>query len=121
MVMHAIEHAWGGEIFIPKIPSYRITDVATAVAPNCEQVIVGIRPGEKIHETLASAEELSRAFDLGDHLRIPMLEDRAPLDNNAGTFMAGREFTSANAQQLDVVQTQTFLRAIPQVAQALGS
>ena len=47
MVMHALEHAWGGEIFIPKIPSYRITDVAEAIAPNCEYEIVGIRPGEK--------------------------------------------------------------------------
>ena len=44
MVMHALEHAWGGEIFIPKIPSYRITDVAEAIAPDCEYEIVGIRP-----------------------------------------------------------------------------
>src|ERR1700743_1041982 len=52
MVMHALSHAWGGEIFVPKIPSYRITDVATAIGPDCEQVIVGIRPGEKVHEEM---------------------------------------------------------------------
>ena len=52
MVFHALEHAWGGEIFVPKIPSYRITDVATAIGPDCEQQLVGIRPGEKLHEEM---------------------------------------------------------------------
>lgn len=52
MVLYALEHAWGGEIFVPKIPSYRITDVAEAIAPNAEQQIVGIRPGEKLHEEM---------------------------------------------------------------------
>jgi UDP-N-acetylglucosamine 4,6-dehydratase/5-epimerase len=52
MVFHALEHAWGGEIFVPKIPSYRITDVATAIGPDCEQRLVGIRPGEKLHEEM---------------------------------------------------------------------
>ena len=70
MVMHAIEHAWGGEIFIPKIPSYRITDVATAVAPECEQVIVGIRPGEKIHEEMITASDSFYTYDLGKYYTI---------------------------------------------------
>jgi UDP-N-acetylglucosamine 4,6-dehydratase len=52
MVLYALENAWGGEIFVPKIPSFKITDLATAVAPSCEQKIVGIRPGEKIHEEM---------------------------------------------------------------------
>ncbi|WP_420149000.1 UDP-N-acetylglucosamine 4,6-dehydratase (inverting) [Spirosoma sp.] len=52
MVLYALEHAWGGEIFVPKIPSYRITDVAEAIAPNAEQRIVGVRPGEKLHEEM---------------------------------------------------------------------
>lgn len=70
MVMHAIEHAWGGEIFIPKIPSYRITDVATAVAPNCEQEIIGIRPGEKIHEEMITASDSFYTYDLGKYYTI---------------------------------------------------
>jgi UDP-N-acetylglucosamine 4,6-dehydratase (inverting) len=49
MVMWALENARGGEIFVPKIPSYRITDVATAIGPDCEHPVVGVRPGEKIH------------------------------------------------------------------------
>ena len=52
MVMHALENALGGEIFVPKIPSYKITDVAEAIGPECEKPLVGIRPGEKIHEEM---------------------------------------------------------------------
>ncbi len=70
MVMHAIEHAWGGEIFIPKIPSYRITDVAKAVAPNCEFEIVGIRPGEKIHEEMITSSDSFYTYDLGKYYTI---------------------------------------------------
>jgi UDP-N-acetylglucosamine 4,6-dehydratase/5-epimerase len=70
MVMHAIEHAWGGEIFIPKIPSYRITDVAKAVAPNCDLEVVGIRPGEKIHEEMITASDSFYTYDLGKYYTI---------------------------------------------------
>ena len=70
MVMHAIEHAWGGEIFIPKIPSYRITDVATALAPDCKQEVVGIRPGEKIHEEMIAASDSFYSYDLGKYYTI---------------------------------------------------
>jgi UDP-N-acetylglucosamine 4,6-dehydratase/5-epimerase len=52
MVLYALENAWGGEIFVPKIPSYRITEVAKAIGPDCTQEIVGIRPGEKLHEEM---------------------------------------------------------------------
>ena len=70
MVMHAIEHAWGGEIFIPKIPSYRITDVATAVAPDCKQEVIGIRPGEKIHEEMITSSDSFYTYDLGKYFTI---------------------------------------------------
>jgi UDP-N-acetylglucosamine 4,6-dehydratase (inverting) len=70
MVMHAIEHAWGGEIFIPKIPSYNITDVATAVAPECTLDIVGIRPGEKIHEEMITSSDAFYTYDLGKYYTI---------------------------------------------------
>ena len=57
MVLWSIEHSFGGEILVPKIPSYRITDVAAAVAPECRQDIVGVRPGEKIHEEMITASD----------------------------------------------------------------
>lgn len=52
LVLHALEQAMGGEIFVPKIPSFKVTDLAKAIAPGAEQKIVGIRPGEKIHEQM---------------------------------------------------------------------
>jgi FlaA1/EpsC-like NDP-sugar epimerase len=70
MVMHAIEFAWGGEIFIPKIPSYKVVDVATAVAPNCIQEVIGIRPGEKIHEEMITASDSFYTYDLGKYYTI---------------------------------------------------
>src|SRR5688500_9494832 len=55
MVLHALEHAWGGEILVPKIPSYKILDVADAIGPECTKQILGIRPGEKIHEEMITS------------------------------------------------------------------
>jgi len=52
IVLNALENMWGGEIFVPKIPSYRIVDVAEAIAPGCRRTIVGLRPGEKLHEEM---------------------------------------------------------------------
>jgi UDP-N-acetylglucosamine 4,6-dehydratase (inverting) len=70
MVLHALRSAKGGEIFIPKIPSYRITDVAEAVAPKARQQIVGIRPGEKIHEEMITASDSFTTVDLGTYYAI---------------------------------------------------
>ena len=70
LVMYALEHAWGGEIFIPKIPSYRITDVATAIGPECEQRIVGVRPGEKIHEEMITAADSINTIELDKYYVI---------------------------------------------------
>ena len=70
MVMHALENAWGGEIFIPKIPSYRITDVAIAIGPDCQHDIVGIRPGEKVHEEMVTPSDSFYTYDLGKYYTI---------------------------------------------------
>jgi UDP-N-acetylglucosamine 4,6-dehydratase len=70
MVLWALENALGGEIFVPKIPSYRIADVAEAVAPNCRQEIVGIRPGEKIHEEMITESDSYQTVDLGRYFAI---------------------------------------------------
>ena len=70
MVLWAIENAWGGEIFVPKIPSYRVIDVATAIDARCEQRLVGIRPGEKIHEEMITASDSINTVDLGKYFAI---------------------------------------------------
>lgn len=88
MVMHALEHAWGGEIFVPKIPSYRITDVAEAIGPACEQVIVGIRPGEKVHEEMITPSDSFYTYDLGKYYTILPATHRWSLDDFKKTFDA---------------------------------
>ncbi|MBI3367676.1 MAG: UDP-N-acetylglucosamine 4,6-dehydratase (inverting) [Burkholderiales bacterium] len=70
MVLWSIEHAWGGEVLVPKIPSYRITDVASAVAPEAEQKVVGIRPGEKLHEEMITPSDSPNTVDLGAYFAI---------------------------------------------------
>jgi UDP-N-acetylglucosamine 4,6-dehydratase/5-epimerase len=70
MVLWALENAWGGEIFVPKIPSYRIVDVATAIGPDCEQRVVGVRPGEKIHEEMITASDSLNTVDMGKYFAI---------------------------------------------------
>jgi UDP-N-acetylglucosamine 4,6-dehydratase (inverting) len=57
LVLYALENMWGGEIFVPKIPSYRITDIADAIGPKCQKNIVGIRPGEKLHEEMITTTD----------------------------------------------------------------
>ncbi len=76
MVLHALESAWGGELFVPKIPSYKITDLAEAIAPDCRQSIVGIRPGEKIHEEMITSSDSFNTYDLGKYYVIlPQMHD----------------------------------------------
>jgi UDP-N-acetylglucosamine 4,6-dehydratase (inverting) len=70
MVFYALENAMGGEIFVPKIPSYRITELAKAIAPTCKQIIVGIRPGEKLHEEMITAADSLNTLDAGPYYII---------------------------------------------------
>ena len=70
MVLHALSNSWGGEIFVPKIPSYKITDVAEAIAPELDHTIVGIRPGEKLHEEMITASDSFNTYDLGKYYTI---------------------------------------------------
>jgi len=70
MVLWALQNALGGEIFVPKIPSYRITDLAKAIGPNCRQKIVGIRPGEKVHEEMITSSDSLNTVDLGEYYAI---------------------------------------------------
>lgn len=70
LVLHAMEHAWGGEIFVPKIPSYKLTEVAKAIGPECKIDIVGIRPGEKVHEEMITESDSFSTYDLGKYYAI---------------------------------------------------
>jgi len=70
MVLHAMSNAWGGELYVPKIPSYKITDIAKAIGPNCELKVVGVRPGEKIHEEMITPSDSFNTYDLGKYFVI---------------------------------------------------
>ena len=101
MVLWALEHAWGGEIFVPKIPSYRITDVASAVAPNAEQRIVGIRPGEKLHEEMITPSDSFNTVDLGPYFAILPTGGEYSTEDYCGRtgaqrVQAGFSYTSGN-------------------------
>lgn len=70
MVLWSLENAWGGEVLVPKIPSYHITDVAQAIGPECEHPVIGIRPGEKIHEEMITSSDSLNTVDLGRYYAI---------------------------------------------------
>lgn len=116
MVLWSIEHAWGGEILVPKIPSYRITDVATAIAPDCRQEIVGVRPGEKIHEEMITASDSFNTVDLGAYYAIlPTARQYNIQEYCEGTkaerVAAGFSYNSGtNHNFLDVGQLRALIR-----------
>tara|TARA_Y100001970_G_scaffold294069_1_gene446473 strand:- start:17560 stop:18552 length:993 start_codon:yes stop_codon:yes gene_type:complete len=70
MVIWALKNAVGSEIFVPKIPSYKITDMAKAIAPDCKIEIVGIRPGEKVHEEMISVNDSENTIEIGKYYAI---------------------------------------------------
>jgi FlaA1/EpsC-like NDP-sugar epimerase len=70
MVMYALGHHLGGEIFVPKIPSYKIIDVAKAIAPDARLEVIGIRPGEKLHEEMITITDAMNTIDMGKYYAI---------------------------------------------------
>ena len=70
LVLRALQIQWGGEIFVPKIPSYKITEVAEAIAPNCKYEVVGIRPGEKLHEEMITTTDAFNTIEFKDYFVI---------------------------------------------------
>jgi len=99
MVISALKKSIGGELFVPKIPSYRILDVANAIGPKCELKKIGIRPGEKIHEEMITAADSCNTFDIGNNYVIlpnnPSLE--AKFRENNSTFKKVPEGFSYNS------------------------
>lgn len=88
MVMHALEHAWGGELFVPKIPSYKITDVAEAICPDCTKPVIGIRPGEKVHEEMITSSDSYYTYDLGKYYAILPTKHKWKLEDFINHFNA---------------------------------
>jgi UDP-N-acetylglucosamine 4,6-dehydratase len=97
-VLNALHSMHGGEIFVPKIPSMRIVDLANLIGPDCRHEIVGIRPGEKLHEMMVEPESGHNTIDCGSHYVIqPVLAFWNPSLNGYGsmrTCPAGFSYTS---------------------------
>jgi UDP-N-acetylglucosamine 4,6-dehydratase (inverting) len=110
MVLHALETAWGGELFVPKIPSYKITDVAEAVAPKHEIKILGIRPGEKIHEEMITSSDSFTTYDLGKYYVILPQVTNFKLEDyikqfNAKLVEQGFNYNSLNNTEWETVES----------------
>lgn len=116
MVLHALETAWGGEIFVPKIPSYKITDVAMAIGPDCEHKVVGIRPGEKIHEEMITSSDSFSTYDLGKYYAILPQTLNFKLNDFIAAFNAvpvkqGFRYNSGeNDQWVSIEEIRTLIR-----------
>lgn len=127
LVLHALKHGGNGDLFIRKAPASAIGDLAQAClnlfGADNPVSIIGIRAGEKMHETLATAEELARAEDQGDYWRIPCdtgqkfdkyyVEGSPELDSI-------RPFDSENATRLSIVEVEKLLRSLPEIAAVLA-
>lgn len=115
MVLWALENARGGEILIPKLPSYRVTDMATAVDPMCEQRVIGMRPGEKIHEEMITESDSSNTVDCGKHYAILPYSPDYTLEGycrqmNAKPVPSGFSYSSAtNSEFLTVEQLRRLI------------
>jgi FlaA1/EpsC-like NDP-sugar epimerase len=110
MVMHALEHAWGGEIFVPKIPSYRILDIAEAIGPECEKPVIGIRPGEKIHEEMITSSDSYYTYDLGKYYTILPATHRWKVEDFISQFKAKRvadgfKYNSGENEEWETVES----------------
>ncbi|WP_294079535.1 UDP-N-acetylglucosamine 4,6-dehydratase (inverting) [Proteiniphilum sp. UBA5384] len=110
MILFALENAWGGEIFIPKIPSYKIMELAEAVAPNCQTKVVGIRPGEKIHEEMITASDSFHTYDLGTYYTILPQIPTWNVDDyikhfNAKPVPVGFSYNSGENEEWETVDT----------------
>ena len=117
MVLHALDHAWGGELFVPKIPSYRILDLAKAIGPDCEHRVIGIRPGEKIHEEMITASDSYTTYNLGKYYAILPLKPVWDVDEYCRKFSAKpvpKGFRYTSGENSDFMTVEQLREAIEQ-------
>jgi UDP-N-acetylglucosamine 4,6-dehydratase len=114
LVVYALDHMTGGEIFIPKIPSMRVVDLAEAMAPDLPIEVIGIRPGEKLHEILLTEDESRHSIDAGDVFVVlpehPWWREDQPGEARA-TLPDGFKYASdTNTEWLEADQLRDLLR-----------
>ena len=106
----------GGEIFVPDIPSTRIMDLAKEIAPDCEPVHIGIRPGEKLHELLISEDEARHTKQIEDCYIImpqfPFWTEDTYFDMTDGQLPEGFRYSSETARKLTVEEIKSLLKEV---------
>lgn len=116
LVLYAMEDAVGGELYVPKLPSYKVTDMAEAIAPNCKQENVGIRPGEKMHEDMITAADALNTFEFEKHFVIAPSSQNNPV-RDACIAKGGKEVaegfnynSGSNSEWLSVSDLRSLIR-----------
>ena len=109
MVLFVLSNSWGGELFVPKIPSYNIMDLAKAVDPTCKTEIIGIRPGEKVHEEMISSSDSYNTYDIGKYYVILPINPKWELKKylmrfNAKKVSVGFNYNSKNNKEFLTVK-----------------
>jgi UDP-N-acetylglucosamine 4,6-dehydratase (inverting) len=116
LVLYAMENMWGGETYVPKIPSYRITDLAEAIAPECRKEIVGIRPGEKLHEEMITLTDSIHTIEFENYFVLLPSMSLWNINEFMGTFRGFRckeDFSynsGSNTDWLNVEQIRELVR-----------
>ena len=111
LVWHAFQDMVGGEIYVKKIPSMKVTDVALAVAPTAGQDIVGIRPGEKLHEQMIGPEDAPHTYEYAEHYKVlPAIHNwsKDPKRINGGSLVAS-DFTYCSDNNAKWMSIETCL------------
>ncbi len=116
LVWHAFDDMVGGEIYVKKIPSMNICDIARAVGPDCEQKVIGIRPGEKLHEQMVGVEDAPHTYEYPGHYKIlPAIHS---WDRDAGRIKDGQRVpedfsyrSDTNREWMTVPQLQAWMKA----------
>jgi UDP-N-acetylglucosamine 4,6-dehydratase len=130
LVEYAFTNAEPGDLFVRKAPAATVGVLAQAVAsllgdPEAELRVIGVRHGEKLHETLLSREEIVKATDMGEYFRVPLdarsLQYELYYEKGEKRQVLMDDYTSENTERLNVVQTQALLRTLPEMQQLIGS
>ncbi len=129
LVDHAFSHAKPGDLFVRKAPAATVETLARAVASllgddDPEIRVIGTRHGEKLHETLLSREEITKATDEGDYFRVPLdarsLQYELYFDEGETTISRSDDYTSENTYRLDINETKELLMKLPEMQQLIG-
>jgi FlaA1/EpsC-like NDP-sugar epimerase len=122
LVWNAFEDMVGGEIYVKKNPSMKVTDIARAIAPDAKHEIIGIRPGEKLHEQMIGPEDAPHTYEYDDYYKIlPAIHDwsKDPIRINNGKLV-NPEFTYRSDNNLDWMSIETLQAWISQSQDKIG-